>query len=289
MAATAAAPDVAAAALLADALPEVAVVGLPTRRLAELPAALAATAKPLLVCGVLSARAGGRRDRRRGRPGRDATARRDRRSAWSSTAPRRPTSTRCSPALAPALPPPSSPAGARRRGARRVAPRRSSPSHAAALAACAVQQLAAPGAPYLVPALPGGRRGARAGLSAWARPASPPSPSSPSLRAHAGLPIAAGFPPTRPAGDEWLAAADGTFFALAAALGGAALLAVAGHTDGGTVYSPAQLVLDAETWSNVRRDRAPASRSTTRPSPSTRSRRSASAATRSPRSTPGAT
>ncbi len=56
MAATAAAPDVAAAALLADALPEVAVVGLPARRLAELPAALAATAKPLLVCGVLTRR-----------------------------------------------------------------------------------------------------------------------------------------------------------------------------------------------------------------------------------------
>ena len=71
------------------------------------------------------------------------------------------------------------------------------------------------------------------------------------LAAHAGLPIAAGFPPTRRAGDEWLAAADGTFFALAAALGGAALLAVAGHTDGAAVYSPAQLVLDAETWSNV--------------------------------------
>ena len=71
------------------------------------------------------------------------------------------------------------------------------------------------------------------------------------LAAHAGLPIACGFPPTRPAADEWLAAADGAFFALAAALGGAALLAVAGHTDGGRAYSPAQLVLDAETWSNV--------------------------------------
>ncbi len=122
--------------------------------------------------------------------------------------------------------------------------------HAAALAACAVQQLAAPGSPYLVPALPvaveehaPGFGLGPAGVATFTQLAQ--------LAAHTGLPIAAGFPPTRPAADEWLAAADGTFFALAAALGGAALLAVAGHTDGGSAYSAAQLVLDAETWSNV--------------------------------------
>ena len=122
--------------------------------------------------------------------------------------------------------------------------------HAAALAACALQQLAAPGSPYLVPALPAaveehapGFGLGPAGVATFAQLAQ--------LARHAGLPIAAGFPPSRPASDEWLAAADGTAFALAAALGGAALLAAAGQTDGGSVYSPAQLVLDAETWSNV--------------------------------------
>ncbi len=259
MAATAAAPDVGAAALLADALPEVAVIGLPTRRLAELPDAVEASAKPLLVCGALSAAQaavviaaaavlGGRVDT-------------DRADTDRAGAPRPPLgvvvhSTQqvdidpllacaraglvCGFFVAPLL------------GGERPANRSEAliAVHAAALAACAAAQLAAPGAPYIVPALaaaiedhaPGFGLGP-AGVATFTQLAQ--------LAAHAGLPIAAGFPPTRPAADEWLAAADGTFVALAAALAGASLLAVAGHTDGAGVFSPAQLVLDAETWSNV--------------------------------------
>jgi trimethylamine--corrinoid protein Co-methyltransferase len=248
MAATAAAPDVGAAALLADALPEVAVVGVPTRRLAELPAALEATAKPVLVCGAMSA------------------ARADVVTAVAAALGGR----------EPGSPPPLGvvvhsreqldldpllacaraglPCGFFAQPVADDPPATSGEAlvalHAAALAACAVQQLAAPGVGFLVPALPAaveehapGFGLGPAGVATLAGLAQ--------LAAHAGLPLAAGFPPTRPAADEWLSAADGTAFALAAALGGAALMAAAGHTDGGTVYSPAQLVLDAETWSNV--------------------------------------
>ena len=274
MAATAAAPDVAAAALLADALPEVAVIGLPTRRLGELPAAVAASAKPLLVCGALSAAQAavvvavaaalaGRADRGQADGGQADGERTDSERADNehtgparppvgvvSTAPSRSTSIPCWPALAPAW----SAASSSRRCSDGERPADRSAAliaiHAAALAACAAAQLAAPGAPYLVPALasaiedhaPGFGLGP-AGVATFTQLAQ--------LAAHAGLPIAAGFPPTRPAADEWLAAADGTFVALAAALGGASLLAVAGHTDEAGVFSPAQLVLDAETWSNV--------------------------------------
>ena len=248
LAALAAAPDIAAAALLADALPEVAAVGLPTRRLAELPDVLAATAKPVLVCGALSAAqaaaviavaaaVGGRE----GAPGP--------RWAWSCTRSPRPSSTRCSTARAPA----SSAASSPRRCRDEPLPDRAAALvalHAAALGACAAQQLAAPGSPYLVPALPAtveehapGFGLGPAGVATFAQLAQ--------LARHVGLPIAAGFAPSRPAADEWLAAADGTAFALAAALGGAALLAGAGQSDDGAVFSPAQLVLDAETWSNV--------------------------------------
>jgi trimethylamine---corrinoid protein Co-methyltransferase len=254
MAATAAAPDVGAAALLADALPEVAVVGLPARRLAELPAAVAASAKPLLVCGALSAAQAAVVIAAAAVLGaRAGTAR--------AGTPRPPVgvvvhSTQqvdidpllacaraglvCGFFVTPLL------------GGERPANRSEAliAVHAAALAACAAAQLAAPGAPYIVPALaaaiedhaPGFGLGP-AGVATFTQLAQ--------LAAHAGLPIVAGFPPTRPAADEWLAAAEGTFVALAAALAGASLLAVAGHTDGAGVFSPAQLVLDAETWSNV--------------------------------------
>jgi trimethylamine---corrinoid protein Co-methyltransferase len=249
MAATAAAPDVAAAALLADALPEVAVVGLPTRRLAELPDALAATAKPLLVCGVLDAE---RADiviaAAAALAGRDGASRPALglvvHSAEQAELDPLLACARAGLACAFLASPVLGGEAPASRDTALVA------VHAAALAACAVQQLAAPGAPYFVPALPGaveehapGFGLGMAGVATLAQLAQ--------LAVHAGLPFAAGFPPTRPASDEWLAAADGTFFALAAALGGAALLAVAGHTDGGAKYSPTQLVLDAETWSNV--------------------------------------
>jgi trimethylamine--corrinoid protein Co-methyltransferase len=254
MAATAAAPDVGAAALLADALPEVAVIALPTRRLAELPAAAESSAKPLLVCGALSAAQAAVVIAA-------AAALGGRSGADRAGTPRPPVgvvvhSTQqvdidpllacacaglvCGFFVAPLL------------GGERPANRSEAliAVHAAALAACAAVQLAAPGAPYIVPALaaaiedhaPGFGLGS-AGVATFTQLAQ--------LAAHAGLPIAAGFPPTRPAADEWLAAADGTFVALAAALAGASLLAAAGHTDGAGMFSPAQLVLDAETWSNV--------------------------------------
>lgn len=249
MAATAAAPDVAAAALLADALPEVAVVGLPARRLAELPAAVAATAKPVLVCGALSAAqadvviaaaaAIGGRDGVP-RPPLGVVVHSTEQVALDPLLACARAGLVCAFFTQPVL-------GGERPASRAAA---LAAVHAAALAAGAVQQLAAPGSPYFVPALPvavedhaPGFGLGPAGVASFTQLAQ--------LAAHAGLPIACGFPPTRPATDEWLAAADGTFFALAAALGGAALLAVAGHTDGGREYSPAQLVLDAETWSNV--------------------------------------
>jgi trimethylamine--corrinoid protein Co-methyltransferase len=249
MAATAAAPDVAAAALLADALPEVAVVGLPTRRLAELPAVVDASAKPLLVCGAMSAAQadvviaaaaalGGRADT--ARPPVGVVVHSAQQVDLDPLLACARAGLACGFYAAPLL------------GGERPASRFEAlvAVHAAALAACAAAQLAAPGAPYIVPALasaiedhaPGFGLGS-AGVATFTQLAQ--------LAAHAGLPIAAGFPPTRPAADEWLAAADGTFVALAAALGGASLLAVAGHTDGASLFSPAQLVLDAETWSNV--------------------------------------
>ena len=180
MAATAAAPDMAAAALLADALPEVAVVGVPTRRLAELPAALEATAKPVLVCGVLSAAQadvviavaaalGGRDGEPRAPLGvvvhsAEQTDLDPLLACVRAGLPCGFSRRRCSPA-----------------SARPTAPQALVALHAAALAACAAAQLAAPGAPYLVPACRSPSRSTfRA--SAWARPASRPSPSSPSSR-----------------------------------------------------------------------------------------------------------
>ena len=249
MAATAAAPDVAAAALLADALPEVAVIGLPTRRLAELPAALQASAKPLLVCGAMSAAqadvviaaaaALGSRADAAGPPLGVVVH-----SAGQLDLDPLLACVRAGLVCGFYAPPMLGGETPADRSEALVA------LHAAALAACAAAQLAVPGAPYIVPALaatiedhaPGYGLGP-AGVATFTQLAQ--------LAAHAGLPIAAGFPPTRPAADEWLAAADGTLVALAAALSGACLLAVAGHTDGATRYSPAQLVLDAETWSNV--------------------------------------
>jgi trimethylamine--corrinoid protein Co-methyltransferase len=249
MAATAAAPDVGAAALLADALPEVAVIGLPTRRLAELPAAVEASAKPLLVCGGLSAAQaavviaaaaalGGRADT--ARPPVGVVVHSTQQVDIDPLLACARAGLVCGFFVTPLL------------GGERPANRSDAliAVHAAALAACAAAQLAAPGAPYIVPALaaaiedhaPGFGLGP-AGVATFTQLAQ--------LAAHAGLPIAAGFPPRRPAADEWLAAAEGTFVALAAALAGASLLAVAGHTDGAGVFSPAQLVLDAETWSNV--------------------------------------
>ncbi len=249
MAATAAAPDMAAAALLADALPEVAVVGVPTRRLAELPAALEATAKPVLVCGALSAAQadvviavaaalGGCDGDPRGPLGIvvHSAEQTDLDPLLACVRAGLPCGFLAPPLLGGAAP--------TNRADALVA------LHAAALAACSVAQLTAAGAPYLVPALPiaveeqvPGFGLGPAGVATFTQLAQ--------LAAHAGLPVAAGFPPTRPAADEWLAAADGTAFALAAALGAAALVAAAGHTDGGSAYSPAQLALDAETWSNV--------------------------------------
>jgi trimethylamine--corrinoid protein Co-methyltransferase len=249
MAATAAAPDVVAAALLADALPEVAVVGLPARRLAELPAAVGATAKPVLVCGAMSAAqaaavvaAGAALSGRDGapRPPLGVVVHSAEQAELDPLLACARGGLACGFLAQPVL-------GGERPASREAA---LAAVHAATLAACTVQQLAAPGSPYLAPALPAaveehapGFGLGPAGVATFTQLAQ--------LAAHAGLPIAAGFPPTRPAADEWLAAADGTFFALAAALGGAAFLAVAGHTDGGRAYSPAQLVLDAETWSNV--------------------------------------
>jgi len=254
MAALSAAPDVAAAALLADALPEVAVIGLPARRLAELPAAAEASAKPLLVCGALSAAQaavviaaaaalGGRAGTDRAgtpRPPVGVVVHSAQQVDIEPLLACACAGLVCGFFVAPLL------------GGERPANRSEAliAVHAAALAACAAAQLVAPGAPYIVPALaaaiedhaPGFGLGP-AGVATFTQLAQ--------LAAHAGLPIAAGFPPTRPAADEWLAAADGTFVALAAALAGASLLAVAGHTDGAAVFSPAQLVLDAETWSNV--------------------------------------
>lgn len=249
LAALAAAPDVAAAALLADALPEVAAVGLPTRRLAELPEVLDATAKPVLVCGALSAAQaaaviavagalGGRADAPT--PPLGVVVHSVAQGELDSLLACARAGLACGFLAAPLRGDEPLPD----RAAVLVA------LHAVALAACTAQQLAAPGSPYLMPALPAtieehapGFGLGPAGVATFAQLAQ--------LARHAGLPIAAGFPPSRPAADEWLAAADGTAFALAAALGGAALLAAAGHTDAGSVYAPAQLVLDAETWSNV--------------------------------------
>jgi trimethylamine--corrinoid protein Co-methyltransferase len=261
LAAMAAASDIAAACRLADALPEVAAVGLPTRRLSELATAVESTTKPVLICGAMSvAHAATVTAAAAALAGAIGQAARGDVAAGAGEAARRPPlgvvvhsadQVDLDPLLACAR------AGLACGWLTQplVAGEAAAPSgpvalHAAALAACALQQLAAPGSPYFVPALP-----AAIGLHAPGCGAGPAAVAVfctlSQLAGHAGLPITTGLPPDRPSSDEWRAAADGVLAACGAALGGAALVAGAGHTDGGTCYTAAQLVLDAEAWSNV--------------------------------------
>jgi len=257
LAATAAATDIAATCTLADALPEVVAVGLPTRRLAELPVVVAYTAKPVLACGSLDAA--------------QAAAVIEAATALVPEGSREKTDDPVLPSLAVVVHSAEQtdldpllacaraglacawltqaivdPADAEVAGPVTAA----TAFHAAALAACALQQLAAPGSAFAVPALPAAIELHAPAFSSGADYVAVFGAVA-QLAAHAGLPVTSGFPLTRTAGDEWSAAAEAAFALQAAALGAAALVAGAGHTDAGTIYSPAQLVLDAETWSNV--------------------------------------
>ena len=267
LAAMAAAPDLREACTLADALPEVAAIGLPTPRLAGLAEVVESTAKPVLACGALDARqaavlveaAAALRAAGRELPPLAIVVHSAQQTDLDPLLDCAAGGLACAWLTQPLLDaigsvPAGGDAEAVSEGAIEVGPLPAATAatafHAAALAACALQQLVAPGSAYAVPALPAAIELHAPGLGSGAAGATIFIAIA-QLAAHVGLPATTGFPTGRSSTDEWSAAADGTFGLLAAALGGAALVAGAGHTEGGTVYSPGRLVLDAETWSNV--------------------------------------
>ncbi len=249
LAAMAAAPDLGAACLLADALPEVAAVGLPDRPPGRPGRGRGRheQADPRLRGSVGRAgrgadrgRRGARRARRRPALGRSGRAqRRPDRSRPAARLRARRAGVRLADAARGLQ---WRPLGRRRRRDRRLPRRRPGGLHAAA-ARRAGLVLLRPGAARGRRA-PCARLGRRSRLAGRLRGAGPARGACRPARVD-------GLPADRPAADDWRAAEAGVFAALAAALGGAALVAGAGHTDHGTRYSPEQLVLDAETWSNV--------------------------------------
>ncbi len=249
VAATAAADDVAAAARLADALPEVAAIGLPTRRLAELPDVLDATTKPVLVCGQLSSAAAavvveaaaalaGSAGEARARPPLAVLVHTSAQDDLDPLLACAEAGVPCGFLTGPLAGPDAAEAGAAACTA----------VHAAALAAAALQQLAAPGSAYVVPALPSAVEWHAPGHGAGPEAARSIAAVA-QLAAAAGLPVTTGLPPERPAADEWRAALAGHLATLTTTLSPNGLLAGAGQVGDGAVWSAAQLVLDAETWS----------------------------------------
>jgi trimethylamine---corrinoid protein Co-methyltransferase len=121
---------------------------------------------------------------------------------------------------------------------------------AAALAACALVQLASPGAKYVLPALPAvldglvprsgsGPAAVRVGLGLS------------QVAAVAHLPLAAGFAAAHAAAPSWEAAVDNLFTGLTTAMSRVGLVCGAGLLDDGATYSPVQMLLDCETFTNT--------------------------------------
>lgn len=109
------------------------------------------------------------------------------------------------------------------------------------LAANAAIQALAPGAAYIAPVWP-----ALAGSPAAGPEAATFVVAATQVLTRAGLPVAARVFATSAAATDWLACTDGSFAALSAAAAGAALLTGAGTLRDGGVFSPRQLVADAE-------------------------------------------
>ena len=121
--------------------------------------------------------------------------------------------------------------------------------YAAVLAACALVQLAAPGAPFVAP-LPmrpvtGVKGGDAASSTAGYLFAMAYNDVSDSCR----LPLAAAAPAPPSVSPGWRASVESSFATLAAALGGADVVTGAGLLDGGAAFSAQQLVLDCESQS----------------------------------------
>jgi trimethylamine--corrinoid protein Co-methyltransferase len=113
-----------------------------------------------------------------------------------------------------------------------------------ALAAVCAAQIAAPGAAvYVASPGEGWANDGAAGLLLVAGAAQ--------LAEAFGLPLAAGAMVTGAADPGWQASAENVFAALAAALGGVALVGGAGLLRAAADHSPQQLVMDAEIHSNV--------------------------------------
>ena len=109
------------------------------------------------------------------------------------------------------------------------------------LAANAAIQALAPGAAFIAPVWP-----ELAGLPATGPDAAVFIVAATQVLTRIGLPVAAAAFATCAAAPDWLACTDGSFAALSAAAAGAALLTGAGTLRGGAVFSPRQLVADAE-------------------------------------------
>ena len=109
------------------------------------------------------------------------------------------------------------------------------------LAANTAFQALAPGAAFIAPVWP-----ALAGLPAAGPDAAIFIVAATQVLTRAGLPVCAAAYATSAAEPDWLACTDGSFAALSAAAAGASLLTGAGTLCGGAVFSPRQLVADAE-------------------------------------------
>jgi trimethylamine--corrinoid protein Co-methyltransferase len=119
--------------------------------------------------------------------------------------------------------------------------------HAAVLAACALQQLAAPGAPFVVPALPE-VIAAQAPNCGAGPPLYATTLGLAQLAGLVHLPVAVGIGARESAPAGWEAAVDGVFAATAGALSRASLVVGAGLLDADT-YSSTRALMDAETFS----------------------------------------
>lgn len=116
--------------------------------------------------------------------------------------------------------------------------------HAGVLAGCAAVQAAAPGAPFLYAADP-----AAAGLPAAGPSAALFQVAAAQLAGHVDLPVVAGGLRTGSHEPDWQACTQGAFAALAATAAGVDVTAGAGTLGAGATYSLQQLALDSEIFS----------------------------------------
>jgi len=115
---------------------------------------------------------------------------------------------------------------------------------AGVLAANAAIQDLAPGAAFVAPVWP-----ALAGLPATGPSAATFIAAATQVLTRAGLPTVSGAFATSAPAPDWQACTDGSFAALSSVTSGAALSCGAGTLCGGAVFSPQQLVADAEIFS----------------------------------------